>query len=530
MTDFSLCPPLRVSRSTEFGDTARFLVFLTAYVAVFTLFATLSHDNLSTSTNMVENWVWGKEFQLGYFKHPPLFAWVVGAWFQVFPRADWAYYLLAETSVAVGLAGTWMTIGCRETGSRRLVATAILVLSPLYGFHALKFNANTISIATWPWAMWAFLKALESPSARNGLRLGAFLAIAMLGKYYTATLVLAMLAVVATEPDRRRLLRSPAALTATVTGLLLISPNLAWVVASDFEPFVYAGHARNDGVARTLASIATFPIAEFLFLLPVGIGAVVALGLRRSRALLGVLRIDRGDPWRRRILILALGPFVATMILGLLAFSRLPALWGEPLWMLTGWALLTAPGVTVSDVDRARVMGVLAALGAILVAAAPFLNAAEVAAGNEEATLPLAEVAEAATAVWRQTVSDAPLAIVTGDELLAGSIAFYGPSAPSELQTFDFGHSPWIDAARIAREGALAVCRVTDEPCLDSARTLFGPAAIEATAAVSKVWRATPLAPLEVRFVMRLPDAVAGTDPQRRSAEIEDDRAEEIMR
>ena len=40
--------------------------------------------------DMTEAWAWGKEFQLGYAKHPPFTAWLVGGWFAVMPRTTGA--------------------------------------------------------------------------------------------------------------------------------------------------------------------------------------------------------------------------------------------------------------------------------------------------------------------------------------------------------------------------------------------------------------------------------------------------------
>ena len=47
------------------------------------------------NADMAEMVVWTRELALGYPKHPPLLAWILWAWFKVFPLADWAYLLLA---------------------------------------------------------------------------------------------------------------------------------------------------------------------------------------------------------------------------------------------------------------------------------------------------------------------------------------------------------------------------------------------------------------------------------------------------
>jgi hypothetical protein len=82
---------------------------------------------------MAEAYVWGREFQLGYFQHPPFWAWIAGLWFEVFPRADLAFTLLATLNAGLGLYGSWLLIGdllMRQatSGDRPPVADALLYL------------------------------------------------------------------------------------------------------------------------------------------------------------------------------------------------------------------------------------------------------------------------------------------------------------------------------------------------------------------------------------------------------------------
>ena len=87
------------------------LPFLLLYVVALTTFGELALGWGPIHHDMTELWAWGKEFQLGYAKHPPLSAWLAGAWFAVMPRSNVSFYLLASLNVAVALAGVWMLAG-----------------------------------------------------------------------------------------------------------------------------------------------------------------------------------------------------------------------------------------------------------------------------------------------------------------------------------------------------------------------------------------------------------------------------------
>jgi hypothetical protein len=64
------------------------LLLIVAHVLVMTLFPTIARLPGAVWDDMLEAWSWGKQFELGYYKHPPLYAWIVGLWFQILPRTN----------------------------------------------------------------------------------------------------------------------------------------------------------------------------------------------------------------------------------------------------------------------------------------------------------------------------------------------------------------------------------------------------------------------------------------------------------
>jgi len=71
------------------------LLALFCYVALWTAYAVLAKGSQDLHFDMGELIAWSREPAFGYAKHPPFAAWLVKAWFSVFPLTDWAYYLLA---------------------------------------------------------------------------------------------------------------------------------------------------------------------------------------------------------------------------------------------------------------------------------------------------------------------------------------------------------------------------------------------------------------------------------------------------
>ena len=74
-------------------------IFLSVHLIMWTLVPSLSNINLPLDT--IEALAWGNEVQLGYTKHPPLSAWFVEFFYQIFGNNDWAYYFLSQIFVVL---------------------------------------------------------------------------------------------------------------------------------------------------------------------------------------------------------------------------------------------------------------------------------------------------------------------------------------------------------------------------------------------------------------------------------------------
>src|SRR6266853_222344 len=79
------------------------VIVLAVYCAAWTIYAVLAKASQDIHFDMGEMVAWSREVTFGTPKHPPLPAWLVGAWFGVFPLDSWAYDLLAMATAAVSL-------------------------------------------------------------------------------------------------------------------------------------------------------------------------------------------------------------------------------------------------------------------------------------------------------------------------------------------------------------------------------------------------------------------------------------------
>lgn len=438
----------------------------------------LVRSNLDAPGDMVEAFAWGQGWQLGYWKHPPLMAWVSGAWFAVIPRSDATYALLVCVNAAVGLLG--VRAMAREFLEPRWVfpTMAAAALTPGLTIIAMRFNANAVLLSTWPWAIACFARALRTGQPHHALLAGLTAALALLGKYFSVVLLASLLlAALLHEPWRKRLLSRTGLLMASGAALLLL-PHAWWLLTHDALPFRYAldatGFAQGYPVVRAVVFVLVmlvFPVLSFVLLWRVvprtpdeASGTRIGLG----PLLRAVFRPSRDPVW-----VIAWGPMVLTAALTVLTSARTASLWG--LAMSFSLILLVARAVASGSgqPEPRRVWPGLAAVWLLALALAPALW--ELGARRSLAAVsdPRAELAAALEADWLRTFG-VPLKWVTGTRPLAMSAAFYAKQDVRYWNARAPGlDSPWVDPAQARRDGFAMVCDPRAEPgCQADALTL----------------------------------------------------------
>jgi 4-amino-4-deoxy-L-arabinose transferase-like glycosyltransferase len=444
---------------------AQFPGVLLLNALIWAIAAWLSRGNLDLSGDMVQDYVWGIEWRAGYSHHPPLFAWVSAAWFSVMPRVDLAYYVLSMLNAAVGLLGVAALARRFLTPDRAAFAALALAVSPLYSNLAIKFNANAILLSIWPWAATFFVAFMQDGRRRNAIACGALVGLSFLGKYFSIVLLCALLLVaLALPPWRRRLLSANAALGLAVGAVVLV-PHVLWMFEHHFSTLQFAA-MRSAGVPlQSLSRLAVYTVAQVGYLLPSLIFLLWSVpGLRRREATALAVRALSRPGTQPELWWLTLAPLFIVAAIAALHGTAMASVWG-----MAQWFAVTALWLAVWDKHgiAPRVHWLKRALpvywGMVLAISAA-VGYGEARDGSEGASLPRAELAQAALAQWRARTNQ-PLVRVAGSFAEAMSIAFY---APGKTHWWSLGapeQSPWVSADDLRRDGSLLVCAEHDGDC-----------------------------------------------------------------
>jgi 4-amino-4-deoxy-L-arabinose transferase-like glycosyltransferase len=448
------------------------LVLAGALILAWTVVATVSNGAGALHPDFVEAYVWGRQFQLGYYKHPPLWAWIAGLWFSAFPRADWAAYLLAAINAAIGVVGAWRLIGCFADGPKRTAATLLLLATPFYTSMAMRFNANAALLPLWPWTLFFFVRSLDQRRWVDAVGLGALVGLAALSKYYAVVLVGGCALSLPLHSRGWSWLRSPAPWIAGGVALAVFAPHLWWLVHNRFPTVGYFQHETGRTLAFTLANVARMPLEWLAFHGIVVLVAALAAGTG-PRAWIANLQARWRDPRLRLMVGLTAWPLILTLLAGLAFRLKLSSNWTEAAFPLVPLLVIETVGGEARRIERASWITVLA-ITALALIVSPILEYRPAGRREPNRTEPRRELAAQADRLWRQEVGR-PLPIVAGSAPYDEAIAFYSTGRPSVFIDFDRRHAPWITPAALAREGWLAACVSGDAACIAKAEALSGP-------------------------------------------------------
>ena len=462
-------PNLTLSLSGINAEPSPFLALalLAIFVTIWTIYSAVSAAPAAIHNDMAEAYVWGREFQFGYAKHPPFWAWIAGLWFDVFPRTDWAFALLATLNAGLGLYGSWMLIGDFADGNRRLAATILLLLTPLYTFLALKYNANSIFLSLWPWTMHFFVRSIDKRRLSDAILFGLFMGLAMLSKYFALILAATCFAAAIVHPARRAYFTSASPYVSVLVAALLFAPHAWWLARSDAAPVNYFINKTGLDPMSVVHSCVVLLAGAIAFQSIVI--ALIALTKRASpRDWLVTLRARWLEPRFRVLVTLAVLPLALTLVAGFAFRLRPNTNMTIAIFSLVPLLFLELAG-SKGD-ERLYRIGLAVATGMMfaVLLLSPVIAVAKIwFATDINYVEPRKELAREATRIWHQTTAS-PLLYVAGSQRYENAVAFYSTDQPHVFSHLDFHQAPWVTAEDLHRAGLLVVCTQEDRRCFNS--------------------------------------------------------------
>lgn len=452
-------PPTR-SRGLAAWINARpgqaFAAFLALHAAVWTALPALLYPNLPL--DLIEALMYGREWQLGYDKLPPLPWWLVQLAYQ-FVGYDFVYYLLAQIAVVAAFAFVFQMARPLVGAVGALVA--ILVVDGLHylNYTSAKFNHDVIQLPFWAMAGFAFHRALRGRQMADWILLGLAIGLSLWAKYFVVVLAFPLALFVLVDDEARKTLRTPGPYVAIAVAIVTVAPHLVWLVKNDFLPFAYAEHRAvlSRGWYDHLWRPLQFAIGQLFFLLPALLIAA-PLFFPRKNAGETPLAAKTDDYDRRIVTLLAFGPVATVLAMSAISGRGTIAMWGYPLWLYLGlWIVLHAKRAL--DATRLVRLGaiwaiVFAGLGIAFIANYAVLPQYD--HRYRAVFYPGANLAREISDRYFAATGKTPVYVI-GTMWDGGNVEHYAPSHPRVLVDGQPGRAPWIDLADLHARGAVVV-------------------------------------------------------------------------
>lgn len=458
---WALDPPLPGLAWIKTYPGRAFAAFAVLHAAIWTALPTLIYLNLPL--DLIEALMYGREWQLGYDKLPPLPWWLVEIAYRLTGH-DFAYYLLAEIAVLTAMALVFLAARPLIGGVGALVSVLIIDGVHYLNYTSAKFNHDVIQLPFWALAGFAFHRALRGGRLVDWLLLGLAAGLSLWAKYFVVVLVAPMVLFALVDRRARPVLRTPGPWIAIAIALIITAPHLVWLIKTDFLPLAYAEHRAilPRGWYDHLWHPFEFAVSQFFFLVPSLIIAAPLFVPGRGRS--EPPANQHADDFDRRIVTwLAFGPMATVLAMGVVSGRGAVAMWGYPLWLFLGvWLVLAAQRV----IDPAKLARIVITWGIVFasLALAFYVNYDVLPRFDHRYRAVFFPGAGLARDISQRftAATGKPLDYVIGTMWDGGNVEHYAASHPRNLVDGEPQRAPWINLADLHSKGAAVVWTAGD--------------------------------------------------------------------
>ncbi len=214
-------------------------VFLLSHLFIWTLVPSITNLNLPLDT--IEALAWSSNLDWGFNKHPPLSAFAVEIFYQIFGSQDWAYYFLSQIFVLIAFFVVFeFSKDFFKDPVLSLISILLLEGIYFYNFTTPEFNVNVCQLPFWALSVLYCWKGIKYNRNFDWLLFGLFAALGVLSKYLFIYLLIGMdiffiYMIVKKKIDFKCFI-------SLITFFIILLPHLLWLAENEYITITYALH------------------------------------------------------------------------------------------------------------------------------------------------------------------------------------------------------------------------------------------------------------------------------------------------
>jgi len=213
-----------------------FYIFITIHLIIWSAIPTFTNNNLPLDT--IEALAWGSNLDWGFNKHPPMSAFLVEVFYQIFGAQDWAYYLLSQICVIISFLVVFK-IAEEFFENKVFCLLSVLLLEGIYfyNFTTPEFNVNVCMMPFYSLTVLYLWKGFKDNKIIDWLLFGLFTGFGFLSKYLFIYLgfgidIFLIYMIYKKKIDFK-------CLVSLIPFLIVLLPHLIWLTENNYITFTY---------------------------------------------------------------------------------------------------------------------------------------------------------------------------------------------------------------------------------------------------------------------------------------------------
>ena len=180
---------LQTSKMARININKILVTFLLVHLTIWVLVPSITNENLPLDT--IEALAWGSNLDWGFNKHPPLSAFIVEIFYQIFGSKDWAYYFLSQICLVTSFFVVWNFSGdFFKNKIHCLLSVFLLEGIYFYNYTTPEFNVYICELPFWALTVLFCWRSFKYNKNSDWLIFGLFSALGILSHYLFLYLIL----------------------------------------------------------------------------------------------------------------------------------------------------------------------------------------------------------------------------------------------------------------------------------------------------------------------------------------------------
>ena len=229
-----------------------FYIFLFLHLVIWTAIPSITNYNLPLDT--IEALAWASNLDWGFNKHPPMSAFLVEIFYQIFGAQDWAYYLLSQICIIISFFVIFkFAEDFFENKVFCLISVLLLEGIYFYNFTTPEFNVNVCLIPFWSLTVFYIWKGYKDNKIIDWLLAGLFGGFGFLSKYLFIYLGIGIDIFLIYMIYKKKI--DYKCLVSLIPFLLVLLPHLIWLTENNYITLTYGLDRTGTGDQNLLDHI-----------------------------------------------------------------------------------------------------------------------------------------------------------------------------------------------------------------------------------------------------------------------------------